>query len=96
VYLNAQEYPDAKWRIIGSYGMGLMSQEDLEGIVRDKEARSAQYGKRDTYWLLVVVDPMDAAQEQEIRIDALHIASAVFEKIIVYKPGFEHIVEAKS
>jgi hypothetical protein len=39
---------------------------------------------------------MDAAQEQEIRINGLSVASAVFDKMIVYKPGFEHIVEAKS
>jgi len=71
-----------------------MSQAALESIVREKEARSAQYHERAAYWLLVVVEPMDAAQEQEIRIDGLNIASDVFEKIIVYKPGFEHIVEA--
>jgi hypothetical protein len=38
---------------------------------------------------------MDPAQEQEIRIDGLTIASTVFDKIIVYKPGFEHIDEVK-
>jgi hypothetical protein len=96
VHLNTREYPDAKWRLIGSYTVGLMSQAGLESIVREKEARSAQYHARDAYWLLVVVEPMDAAQEQEIRIDGLSVASAVFDKIIVYKPGFEHIVEAKS
>jgi hypothetical protein len=96
VHLNTREYPDAKWRLIGSYTVDLMSQAGLEGIVREKEARSAQYHARDAYWLLVVVEPMDAAQEQEIRIDGLSVASPVFDKIIVYKPGFEHIVEAKS
>jgi hypothetical protein len=96
VYLNVQEYADAKWRLIGSYTVGLMSQADLETIIREKEARSAQYHPRDAYWLLVVVEPMDAAQEQEIRIDGLSVASAVFDKIIIYKPAFEHIVEAKS
>jgi hypothetical protein len=95
VYLNTRVYPDAEWRIIGSYGVGLMSQPDLESIVRNKEARSAQYDKRDAYWLLVVVDPMDPAQEQEIRVDRFSVASDVFEKIVVYKPGFEHIVETK-
>jgi hypothetical protein len=96
VHLNTQEYPDAKWRLIGSCIVGLMSQAGLESIVREKEARSAQYHPRDAYWLLVVVEPMDVAQEQEIRIDGLSVASAVFDKIIVYKPTFEHIVEAKS
>jgi hypothetical protein len=95
VYLNAREYPDAKWRVIGSYSVGPMSDQGLESIVREKEAKSAQYEPRDAYGLLVVVEAMDAAQEQEIRIDGLHIASDVFERIIVYNPLFEHIVEAK-
>jgi hypothetical protein len=34
------------------------------------------------------VEPIDAAQEQEIRIDGLSVASAVFDKIIVYKPAY--------
>jgi len=72
-----------------------MSETDLEGIVREKEAKSVQYERRDAYWLLVVVDAMNAAQEQEILIENSHIASDVFERIIVYKPLFEHIVEAK-
>jgi hypothetical protein len=96
VYLNAREYPDAQWRLIGSTSIGLMSQADLESIVKDKETLSAQYHARDAYWLLVVVEPMDPAQDQEIRLDGLSGASTVFEKLIVYKPGFEYIVEAKS
>lgn len=96
VWLNPRQYPDAEWRLIGSYGVGLMSPVGLESIVREKEALSVQYHPRDAYWLLVVVDGMDPAQEQEIRIDGLSVASAVFEKIIVYKPGFEHIAEVKS
>jgi hypothetical protein len=96
VHLNTREYPDAQWRLIGSTSGGLMSPADLESIGREKETQSAQYHARDAYWLLVVVEPMDPAQDQEIRLDGLSVASAVFEKIIVYKPGFEHIVEAKS
>jgi hypothetical protein len=47
VYLNAREYPDAKWRVIGSYSVGSMSDRGLESIVREKEAKSAQYELRD-------------------------------------------------
>jgi hypothetical protein len=45
---------------------------------------------------LIVVDWSDPAQEQEIMIGGLKLASAVFEKIIVYKPNFEDILEVKS
>jgi hypothetical protein len=70
-----------------------MSEKALEAIVRDKEAKSTDYASRDAYWLLVVAEAMDPAQEQEIRIDGLNISSQVFEKIIVYNPLFGHVVE---
>jgi hypothetical protein len=95
VYFNKQEYPDARWRAGGVHTVRLMSEKALHAIVREKEAKSADYAPRDAYWLLVVVEAMDPAQEQEIRIDGLQISSHVFEKIIVYNPLFGHIVEAK-
>jgi hypothetical protein len=95
VYFNKQEYPDARWNASGVHTPGLMSEKALEAIVRDKEAKSTDYAPRDAYWLLVVAEAMDPAQEQEIRIDGLNISSQVFEKIIVYNPLFGHVVEAK-
>ena len=96
VYFNAQEYPDAKWRAGGVHKVGLMSEAALKAIVREKEVKAAGYNPRDAYWLLVVVDWIDPAQEQEIRIDnGLSVPSNVFEKIIIYKPNFQHIIEVK-
>ena len=57
------------------------------------EAESTEYASRDAYWLLVLAEAMDPAQEQEIRIDGLNISAQVFERIIVYNPLFGHIVE---
>ncbi len=93
VYFIAREFLDEKWHVIGNYSVERMSPEALKGIIREKEAKSVEYEPRDAYWLLVVVDPIDPAQEQEIRLDGLSIPSNVFEKILVYKPKFEHIVE---
>ena len=70
-----------------------MSPERLKEIIREKEAKARQYVTCEAYWLLIVVDFIDSAQEQEIRIDGLTVESDVFQKIIVYKPNFEHIVE---
>ena len=75
------------------HGFGLMSHERLTKIIREKEAKARQYVRCDAYWLLIVVDFLDSAQEQEIRIDGFTIDSEVFQKIILYKPYFEHIVE---
>jgi hypothetical protein len=93
VWLNAREYRDAKWRQLGTYSPGLMCKDDLEAIVREKEAKSAEYEQCDAHWLLIVVDAMDAAQEQEIRINDPHVDSTVFEKIIVYNT-FGQIIDA--
>jgi hypothetical protein len=92
VYVNTEEYPDAKWRLDGVYTVEDVSSADLEAIIREKEAKSVEYRPCDVYWLLIVVDGMDAAQEQEIRADGLKISSDVFEKVFIYKPRFEHIV----
>jgi hypothetical protein len=95
IYLNANEYEGASWQISQVYGVDLMSTEAVESIVREKETKSAGYNPCESNWLLIVVDWCDAAQEQEIRVDGFKLASTVFDRIIVYKPNFEHVVELK-
>ncbi len=39
---------------------------------------------------------MDSAQDQEIQINSFEkIASTIFERVIVYKPHFRQVLEAK-
>jgi hypothetical protein len=93
IYLNSKEYDDAKWSVCQVYSLDLMSAKGLEEIVREKESKAAEYAPCDAYWLLIIVDWRDNAQDQEISVEGVKIASNVFEKIIVYKPGFEDIAE---
>ena len=93
IYLNAKEYDDDKWRVCQVYSLDLMSAEGLEAIVREKESKAAEYLPCDAYWLLIIVDWRDNAQDQEISVKGVKVASDVFERIIIYKPGFEDIVE---
>ncbi len=96
VYLNAKEYEDPKWRVVQCYSGQLMSVEKLRTIVSTKEAQSKFYEQCDAYWLIVVVDFIDRAQDQEIQINGIEkIDSSVFEKVIVYKTHFGHVLEAK-
>jgi hypothetical protein len=84
----------AKWRVSQAHSLGLMSTMRLTEIIKEKEAKAKQYAHCAVYWLLVVVDFIDPAQEQEIRIgDGVGVVSDVFQKIIVYKPYFDHILE---
>lgn len=95
VYLNTKEYEDPKWRVVQCYSGQLMSMENLRAILSTKEAQSKCYQHCDAYWLIVVVDFTDRAQDQEIQINGFEkIASTVFEKVIVYKTHFGHVLSA--
>jgi len=96
VYIHAGEYKDPKWQIIRCLSPPLMSLEAVRAIVTSKEAKSKQYKHCEAYWLILVVDSIDPAQDQEIQIDGFSkIDSAVFEKVIVYKPYFGHVLEVR-
>jgi hypothetical protein len=83
----------AKWRVGQLHSPGLMNVERLTQIVRQKEAKASDYASCDAYWLVIVVDFINSAQEQEIRVEGVTVPSDTFDRIIVYKPHFEHIVE---
>ena len=54
------------------------------------------YQRCDAYWLVVVVDFIDPAQDQEIRVNGFQkITSSVFDKVLVYKTRYHHVLEAK-
>ncbi len=93
IFWNGKEYTDARWQPSQVHSVEFTPIDVLTKAIHDKEIKSAEYARCDAYWLLVVADWRDPAQEQEIRIDGLKMASTVFEKIIVYKPIFEHIVQ---
>ncbi len=96
VYLNAKEYEDARWRVVQVHNVPVMSRDRLIDIIRDKEIRANKYKKCDAYWLLVVVDFINSAQDQEIQINGFDKKQTeIFEKVIIYKTLFGHILEAK-
>jgi hypothetical protein len=96
VYLNNREYEDTKWRIVQVHDLPMLKPDRLKEIIKGKENRSQKYENCDTYWLLVVVDCINRAQDQEIQIDNFNkIESDVFEKIIVYETLSGHVLEAK-
>ena len=95
VYLNAKEYKDAKWQVCQVYGTPRMSRDRLVDIVRDKEVRAKKYKKCDAYWLLVIVESFDRAQEQTFPSNGFErIKTQVFEKVIIYDSNFGDVLEA--
>lgn len=94
VYRNAKEYVDAAWRPIQCYSVPALALEGLHGIVRDKAKKAQGYQSCDAYWLLLVVDFMDPAQDQDLQgpVDAEPIKSP-FERVLLYKPQFAQVVQ---
>lgn len=94
IYHNPIEYPDAVWRTSQIYTVPSLSLSRLAEIVEEKHRKLRSYRSCDAYWLLLVVDFADSAQDQDIGWPDpdLSLASK-FEKIIVYKPQFAQWVE---
>ncbi len=96
VYLNPKEYRDAKWRDCQVYRGQKMSRERLLEIVQAKEGKVEKYEECDFYWLVIVIEFFDPAQDQEILIrDFNKIKSEKFEKIFVYRTAMRHVLEVK-
>ncbi len=97
IWSSGREWPKPTWVRPGQvYSYEEMPAARLQKIVAEKESKAADYVPCDAYWLLIVVDWADAAQGQEITTTGLKLPSEVFEKIIVYKPGFEDLAVLKA
>ncbi len=96
IWFSGREWPNPKWVRPGQvHSYEEMSAARLRAIIVEKEAKATDYVPCDAYWLLIIVDWIDPAQDQEITTTGLKLPSGVFEKIIIYKPGFEEIAEVK-
>ena len=94
IYQNGIHYPDAKWRGAQVYSTPMLDTERLQEVVSDKAAKSRRYSPCDAYWLLVVVDFVDRAQDQEVVVPSgFRLASSPFERVVVYKPQFAQILD---
>ena len=94
LHIHSGPYDDGKWRLQQYCDVGLMSTHHLAEIIKEKTEKAKDYKPCDAYWLLVVVEFIDRAQDQEIRLDNLgSIGRGVFEKVLIYKTAFEHVIE---
>jgi hypothetical protein len=94
IYLNANEYPDAKWRLMQGFSVPDLSVNRLREIVVEKSAKLPGYQACDQYWLLVVVDLIDSAQDQRLNWPSgLALGASPYEKVLIYKPQYREVVE---
>ena len=89
IYRSLKQYPDAKWQTSQVFDGKNLQVARVREIVRQKNEKISGYIHCDNYWLLLIVDFMDSAQDQEIECptDEAPI-ECKFEKVIIYKPQF--------
>ncbi len=94
VYHNPTEYPDALWRVSQVFSVSGLSVDRVAQLVATKEQRLADYKQCDSYWLLLVVDFIDRAQDQGITwpVECSSL-KASYERVIIYKPQFARWTE---
>jgi hypothetical protein len=95
VYINQNEYTDPTWRLNQGHSGQFVSAEKLNKIIQDKENKAKEYQPCDAYWLLIVMDFMDATQDQEVAAAYLPQANhSKFEKILLFKTNhFVHEIK---
>jgi hypothetical protein len=92
LYHNGVEYSNAKWRSMQSYVVPNLSLERLREVVGEKTKKVHGYQKCDAYWLLLIVDFMNSAQDQDIDWPSASVfGSTPFEEILLFKPQFAKV-----
>jgi hypothetical protein len=95
IYCIGREYADARWRPNQLYGVSRLLVPRVEAVIAEKTVKAAGYLPCECYWLLIVVDFMNPAQDQDIRwpADAPVVEQHVFERIFLYKSAFHEVIE---
>jgi hypothetical protein len=92
IYSEECERPE--WRFVQTHSADYISTDRLQKIIAGKEHKLVQYQICEEYWLLVVLDYFDPAQDREIRRgDVERVVSSKFKKVILYRPQIKETVE---
>ena len=93
LYYNDTEHADAKWRAMQCYSTPNLSVLRVAELVAQKESKKVSYQPCEHYWLLLIVDFMDPAQDQDLHWPArVVLEKSPFERILLYKPQFAQVV----
>ena len=94
IYHNPVEYPDAVLHPSPVYTVPSLSLSRVAAVAAAKHDKLHAYEACDAFWLLLVVDFLDRAQDQDIQWpDPDFRFSSPFERIILYKPQFAEWTE---
>jgi hypothetical protein len=94
VYHSGVEYTHPEWRTVQVFNVHPLSPARLQAVVSAKTKKAAEYAACDEYWLLLVVDFMDPAQDQELVLPSdFRLEPNAFQRVFLYKPQFGQVVE---
>lgn len=87
VYLNPTVYLDSRWRASQVFSVPSLAVSMVRDIVAQKDKLLLQYAPCDEYRLLLVVDFMDSAQDQDLRWpDDEPAVETAFSEVVIFKP----------
>lgn len=93
-YLNAVEYSDAKWRQAQPHTVPSLHHKRVRELAASKDLLLPGYVKCDQYWLLLVVDYMDPALDQEIAWGVSEEAvTTQFDRLLIYRTLSHEVTE---
>ncbi len=95
LYFHSNEDPKNSWRMLSEFMVPCLSVPRVVSVVAEKDRLLAGYEQCDSYWLLLIVDWMDGAQDQHIDWpEGAPVLRTNFERVFVYKPDFADWTEA--
>jgi hypothetical protein len=94
VYLYDKLFNDSTWRPLQVYNIPNIDPKRLQDIICGKEIKFAHYQQFDQMWLLIVIDFMNMAQDQNIvDFERDLITVSKFDKVFLFKTCLNQIVE---
>ncbi|WP_166365227.1 hypothetical protein [Pseudomonas akapageensis] len=94
LYHDGKEYPNSTWGPVQSYDVPALLVTRVKELVAQKTQKIQAYEPCGAYWLLLIVDFWDQAQDQSIHWPAdENIGQTPFERILIYKTCFNEVVE---
>jgi hypothetical protein len=94
VHHSGEEYPNAKWRAQKVYNTRPLDSARIKSLVAEKVEKSGGYDQCDEYWLLLIVDYFDPAQDQDLVLPSeFRLEQDTFRRVLIYKPQFGQVVQ---
>ncbi|NHQ85390.1 hypothetical protein HA050_04585 [Iodobacter sp. HSC-16F04] len=94
IYCNSNKYSNVQWQVSQRFKGRNLSVVRVKKVVAKKEQKLSGYEHCDSYWLLLVVDFMDPAQDQEL-VWPSHAAAleTSYSRVIIYKSPLYQCLE---